>query len=59
MLGITFKLNHTADMNKRGPPKMLHNDTESNQLAQHLTCFSIVGLICTAMKILKMISGPH
>lgn len=33
MLGITFKLNHTADMNKRGPPKVLCNDRESNQLA--------------------------
>lgn len=59
MLGITFKLNHTADMNKGGPPKVLCNDRECNQPAQHLTCFSIVVLICTAMKILKMISGPH
>jgi len=59
MLGITFKLNHTADMNKRGPPKELCNDRESNQLVQHLTCFSRVGLICAAVKTLKMISGPH
>lgn len=59
MFGITFKLNHTADMNKRGPPKVLCNDRESKQLAHHLTCFSIVGLIWAAVKILKMISGPH
>lgn len=59
MLGITFKLNHTADINKRGPPKVFCNDRESNQLAQHLTHFSTVGLIYAAVKILKMISGPH
>lgn len=59
MLGITFKLNHTADTNKRGPPKVLCNDRESKQLAQHLTCFSTVGLICATVKILKMISGLH
>ena len=59
MLGITFKLNHTADMNKRGPPKVLCNDRESNQLTQHLTRFSTVGLICAAVKMLKMISAPH
>lgn len=44
-------------MNKRRPPKVLGNDRERNQLAQYLTCFSIVGLTCAAIKILKMIPG--
>lgn len=59
MFGLTFKLNHTADMNRRRPPKVFCNDREGNQLAQHLTCFSIEALICAATKILKMISGPR
>lgn len=29
MLGITFKLNHTADVNKGGPTNALCNETES------------------------------
>lgn len=57
MLKITFKLNHTADMKKRGPPNALGNETESLQLAQHFTCFSIGGWISMAIKVLKMISG--
>lgn len=29
MLKITFKLNHTADMKKGGPPNALGSETES------------------------------
>lgn len=49
MLGITFKLNHTTCMNKRKPPKVFHNNRDSDWLAEHLTCFSTVDLKCTVM----------
>lgn len=49
MLGITFKLNHTAGMNKRKPPKAFHNNGDSNWLAEHLTCFSTPDSKCTVM----------
>lgn len=65
MLGITFKLNHTADINRRNLLKcfaMIGKETTSTTLDYTIPfplTFPPGCLICNKVKILKMFSGPH